>query len=348
MMTLRNYSVLSCLSMILLFPPALHAASPLCDSSPFFFGVALDGYPIGKERLREIEADIGMPPEIVVFFLQWPPVGDQKSARFPGESLDAIWNSGAISCLTWEPMYYSEGREVMIPWQDIVNGEYDVYLKEFAKAAASWNRPFMIRFAHEMNIARYHWGTEPSEYGPESPRIYRQMFRYVVTLFQRTGARNVVWIFCPNSESVPSISCDSSAAWNRMEAYYPGDRYVDVLGMDGYNWGTTQTKAMHGWDSQWREFAAIFRPAWETLRRLAPGKPIMVFETATVDQGGDKGLWTRKAFETARGWKLAGLVWFQVSKENDWRINKVQGALYGNLKGQAGCSPHEWIRGLTK
>jgi mannan endo-1,4-beta-mannosidase len=347
-MTFKNLSLISCLFLVLLFPSLLQAGSPPCDSRPFFFGVALDGYPITEERLREVKRDIGVSPHVVVFFLQWPSIEDQKSAPFPEKSLHAVWNSGAIPCLTWEPMHCREGREVMVPWQAIVDGVYDGYLNEFAKEAASWNRPFMIRFAHEMNIARYHWGTKPSEYGPESPRIYRRMFRYVVTLFQEAGARNVMWIFCPNAESVPNASYNSSASWNRMEDYYPGDAYVDILGMDGYNWGTTQTKAINGWNSQWKEFADIFRPARETLLQLAPDKPVFVFETASVDQGGDKGLWIKDAFETAREWGLTGLAWFQVNKEYDWRINSGRGVSFGNLPGPTRCSPHEWIRGLIR
>lgn len=315
-------------------------------SNPLFLGVALDGYPIQRERLIKTGQDIGISPQIVVFFLQWPSPNTQITGVFPRGSLDAIWDSGAIPCLTWEPMYHHKGQEVMVPYRKILDGTYDSYLLRFAEQANVWNKPFMIRFAHEMNIERYHWGTDKAGYGPESPRIYHRMFRYVVSLFRKVGARNVLWVFCPNSESVPHVSYDSKAAWNRIEAYYPGDTYVDVLGMDGYNWGTTQTKAKNGWNSHWRDFASIFHPAWETLKQMAPDKPIMVFETASVDQGGDKTQWIRKAFATARDWHLNGLVWFQVDKEYDWRMNsggKVPGTA---IPKATPCSPHQWIRGL--
>lgn len=344
MMLLKNFCLIPSLSLIFLFPSLLQAGSPVCNSHPFFFGVALDGYPITKERLKNVTDDIGVSPDIVVFFLQWPSKQALRGAPFPEESLNAIWNAGAVPCLTWEPMYHPDRREVMVPCQDILNGTYDPYLLEFAKQTASWKRPFMIRFAHEMNIERYHWGTNKAEYGPESPNIYRRMFQYVVTLFQRAGAKNVLWVFCPNSESVPNASYDPSASWNRMEAYYPGDAYVDVLGMDGYNWGTTQTKAKNGWDSQWKSFADIFRPAWETLRRMAVDKPILVFETASVNQGGDKLLWINNALKTARSWELTGLVWFQVKKEYDWAINSRGDISYRGIAGSPACSPHKWIR----
>ena len=348
MMTVKSCWLLPCLSIILLFPSPLRADSTNYGSVPLFFGVALDGYPIAEERLKNMHNDIGLSFGIVVFFLQWPSMTCQRSIRFPGESLDAIWNRGAIPCLTWEPMYYSEGHEVMVTCQDILNGAYDYYLMEFAKQSAAWKRPFLIRFAHEMNIERYHWGTKKEGYGPESPRIYSRMFRYVVTIFQKAGAQNVLWVFCPNSESVPNASYDPSASWNRIEDYYPGDKYVDVLGIDGYNWGTTQTRTKNGWDSQWKEFAAIFRPAWEKLRQLASNKPIFVFETASVNQGGDKGLWIKNAFKTARAWNLNGLVWFQVKKEYDWRINSGKDVLYRDVPETTTALPHQWIKGLRK
>lgn len=342
----KNYWLLPCLSIVFLFPSLLRAGSLDCGSAPLFFGVALDGYPIAEERLKDVQNDMGLSFGIVVFFLQWPSIEEQGSAPFPGKSLDAIWNRGAIPCLTWEPMYYREGREVMVTGQDILNGAYDSYLMEFARQSALWKRPFMIRFAHEMNIERYHWGTKKEGYSPESPHIYSRMFRYVVTIFQKTGAHNVLWVFCPNSESVPNASYDSGASWNRIENYYPGDKYVDVLGIDGYNWGTTQTRTKNGWDSQWKEFEAIFRPAWEKLRRLAPDKPIFVFETASVNQGGDKGLWIKNAFKAAKTWKLNGLVWFQVKKEYDWRINNGEDVSYRNIPETTTSLPHQWIKGL--
>ncbi|MEE4354611.1 MAG: glycosyl hydrolase [Desulfatiglans sp.] len=348
MMTFKSCWLLPCLFMILFFPSPLRSDATNCGSTPLFFGVALDGHPIAEKRLKDVQNDMGLSFGIVVFFLQWLSIEEHGSVPFPGESLDAIWNRGAIPCLTWEPMYYNEGHEVMVTGQDILNGAYDSYLIEFAKQSAAWKRPFMIRFAHEMNIERYHWGTKKQEYGPESPHIYRRMFRYVVTIFQKAGAQNVLWVFCPNSESVPNASYKPGAAWNRIEDYYPGDKYVDVMGIDGYNWGTTQTRAKNGWDSQWKEFAAIFRPAWEKLRQLAPDKPIFIFETASVNQGGDKSLWIKNAFKTARAWNLNGLVWFQVKKEYDWRINSEKDVSYRDVPETTTSLPHQWIKRLRR
>ncbi|MEA2060927.1 MAG: hypothetical protein U9P10_10560, partial [Thermodesulfobacteriota bacterium] len=47
------------------------------------------------------------------------------------------------------------------------------------------------RFAHEMNIYQYAWGGKPSEYGPDSPRRYREMFRCVVLRFKNMGILHI-------------------------------------------------------------------------------------------------------------------------------------------------------------
>ena len=316
----RRLPFLICIFFISL-PPLLPCAARSDGMSvPPIFGVALDGYPITGERLEQIQEQMGLCPGVVLFFLQWPPLPNQGEGHFPKESLNAIWNTGAIPCLTWEPMYYRDGQERMVPYQAVLTGDYDPYIDEFASQAALWGKPFMIRFAHEMNIQRYHWGTTRQQYGPESTTIYRKMFRYVVKKFREAGAKNVRWVFCPNAESVPNTTYDPSASWNRIERYYPGDSYVDILGVDGYNWGNSRTKERDGWDSQWNDFTTIFAESFTRLKAIAPEKPLFIFETASVRQGGDRELWIKRAFEAIRDWHIDGLIWFQVHKVQDWRL----------------------------
>ena len=305
------------------------------------WGVALDGNPLTEARLRQVTAETRLSPGLVVFFLQWPvdPGGD----NFPGSSLAAIAGQQALPCITWEPMYYQNGHETMIPHQQITSGAYDRYLVAFARQARAWGRPVIIRFAHEMNTSRYHWGTSREEYGPSSPAAYVAMFRHVVDVFRQEGAGNVRWAFCPNAESIPNPLSAPEARWNRAAAYFPGREYVDVLGMDGYNWGTTQSKAKHGWSSRWQSFAEIFAPLHAELEGMAPGLPIMVFETASARQGGDKQAWIMEAWTTARQWELAAVSWFQVNKEIDWRLQQGVDFSYVPLVEGSAIGAGKWL-----
>ena len=283
-----------------------------------FFGLALDGYPLDAAAVSRAERSAGAPAGMVVFYLQWPE--NPRDMAFPLATLQAIDALGAAACLTWEPMAIVDGRERAVPAGEITGGRWDAALDAFAVRAREWGRPLVLRFAHEPNLSRYHWGTDAHGYGPDSPALYRAMFRHVAGRFERAGARNVLFAFCPNAESVPALSWDPTAGWNTASAYWPGADAVDVLGMDGYNWGTTQTKDEHGWDSSWRDFEDVFGPLHRELRQLAPALPMAVFETASAARGGDKGRWVRRALATVRDWSLAGLVWFEADKEVDWRL----------------------------
>jgi len=312
---------------------------------PCFWGVVLANYPLTAARLKSVEQELEFRPQLVLFYLQWPQPGE--AGEFPQASLEAIWQSGAAPCLTWEPMYVRDNNEVAIPYEQILKGHYDAYLTAFARQAAVWNRPFIIRFAHEMNLARYHWGTDKSGYGPKSPEIYQRMFRYVVDLFRQAGAHQVLWAFCPNAESLPNPTRDSATAWNRPQNYYPSDRYVDILGMDGYNWGTTQTREKHGWQSHWQSFREIFAPLYQELRNLSPNKPIVVFETASAGSGGQKASWIKEALPVLRDWQVQGIIWFQVNKEVDWRLNVGEKHSSLFLLPEASSQVQNWLKDLT-
>ncbi len=293
----------------------------------FYFGLAVHGLPESHEKIKTLESETGLPVSMVNFFLQWP--DDPHRDNFPEKSFAAIHQAGAMACLTWEPMYYENGREKMVPARMIVNGEYDPYIDHFAKQIRRLGYPVFIRFAHEMNIQRYHWGGEASEYGPDSPQRYRKMFRHVVMRFEKMDAQNAFFAFCPNAESLPHPERDPEANWNRPANYYPGNSYVNVLGMDGYNWGKTRTLEEHGWESRWRSFEDIFSDIYEQLQRIDADKPIFVFETASVMQEGkDRDRWIEDAFLTAARWNIQGIFWFHADKESDWRLKADTAGVY--------------------
>lgn len=283
------------------------------------FGLALEGLPQSPALIQKLEQDTGLPVSLVNFFLQWP--GDPGFDNFPGQALHAVLSFGSVPVLTWEPMYYENHREHMIPAADILEGGYDQYITLFAQRISELDGNVIIRFAHEMNLSRYHWGGTPDEYGPESPDRYIRMFRHVAGIFKEQGAHNALFAFCPNNESLPNPKFHPGAEWNEAGNYYPGNGFVDVLGMDGYNWGTTRTMDEHGWNSRWLSFKEIFQDIYHQLRSINPDMPIFVFETSSVRQGGDRNRWIRDAFYTAGKWGMDGVVWFHVDKEEDWTLD---------------------------
>ena len=113
-------------------------------------------------------------------------------------------------------------------------------------------------------------------------------------------------------------TCTTSSYWGStpLTGLYPGAAYVDVVALDGYNWGTSQS-----W-SAWTSPSALFGQGLTALRSLAPGKPIIVSETASAEAGGSKATWnTDLVSYLAAQPDVTGFVWFHHNKEVDWRIN---------------------------
>ena len=104
---------------------------------------------------------------------------------------------------------------------------------------------------------------------------------------------------------------------NRFERYYPGRRYVDVLALDGYNWGATKPRF-----GGWRSFGKVFTRPYRRLSRLGR-QPIWIAEVGSAPEGGDKAAWVRNMFRRARRMgRLRAIVWMDTFEpdEGDWRI----------------------------
>ncbi len=66
-------------------------------------------------------------------------------------------------------------------------------------------------------------------------------------------------------------------------------------------------------------------PMYEELEPL--GKPVIVAETSSAEDGGSKAAWVAEVVPSLREMPaVRALVWFDVDKERDWRIGSSPGA----------------------
>ncbi len=304
-----------------------------------YWGIALKNGSVTTQTIDMATDQTNIPPQLIEFFITWPTPSQIDKASFPEEQLEAIWDKNAVACISWEPLYIENGEEKVILYSDIAAGKYDDYIKMFARKMKHHKRPVIMRLAHNMNLSRYHWGTEKKDFGKDSPEIYQKMVRYIIGIFENLSVTNTLWAFCPYARSLPDTD---TAPWNSADYYYPGDRYIDILGMDGYNYGFGKTKQKHGWDSQWESFEIIFKPIYEKLKRIASSKPLIVFETGCIREGGNQLKWFADAVETARKWDLTGIIWFQGKKEMDMTLTLPQNSPVVESFTKTPKSPHEW------
>ena len=187
---------------------------------------------------------------------------------------------------------------------DIVNGRYDSFIRNWAKAAKAWGHPFFLRFDREMNGTWFPWS--PGVNG-NTAADFVAAWRHVHRIFDDVGAHNATWTWCPN--------VDPNRHFTGYRSLYPGGRYVDWTCLDGYNF-----------PNKWRSFGTAYRRSYRVItNRIAPHKPMIIGEVASSELGGSKASWIRNMLQTQlRGNypKIKGFLWFndRTVLNKDWPI----------------------------
>ncbi len=277
------------------------AAVPAISGAALRFGIANPGGPTASQELDGIAALVGEAPSIIMTykdFAQAPPLAE----------LDASAARGAVTLVTWEPWIWGQGiNQPAYSLARIAAGDFDGYIAQWGSALASWGKPVYLRFAHEMNGNWYPWSEQTNG---NLPGDYAKAWRHVHDVVTATGASNVRWVWSPN---VPYYGSTP------LTGVFPGADDVDIVALDGYNWGTSAS-----WSS-WIAPADLFDPGLAQLRQLAPGKPILIAETASAETGGSKPQWiTELVAHLASQPDITGFLWFDYNKETDWRIDSTQ------------------------
>lgn len=275
--------------------------------------------------------EYGATPCAIQLFWGWNEIATARTS-----SLERIWKAGAIPIITVEP--FKAGGKEGIPLSSISGGNEDAVLKSLGELIKAFDHPVIVRFAHEMNGNWYPWSGLKNG---KSARAYIKAYRHVHRVVSRTtGGSDIIWVWSINRESVPNKS------WNRAENYYPGDKYVDLIGIDGYNWGNSRS-----W-SRFMSFDEIFYKPYTEMKRLHPSKPIAITEIATGGNSGVKAKWIDDMFKSIdkRYGDMILLSWFDVNKELDWRISS--GALPAKafktmVKDNFNCGREKLIQRVT-
>lgn len=242
-----------------------------------------------EQALAYRRTQLGLDPRILHRYYGWSDPLPQSRQGIPSDSILMISWDGA-------------------PYRSINNGSQDALIRKAADALAAYREPVFLRWAWEMNGNWYNWGG--AENG-DNPAAFVTAWRHIHDIFRARGATNVAWVWGPNCFSVPQ------AGWNDMTAYYPGDTYVDWVGVSGY-FNSRETPDY------------LFGPV---MKRYAGRKPIMLAETGALEKGGTvKADWISAlaSWITAHP-SVAALVWFDTDNDKgntkNWRIDSTPGSL---------------------
>jgi len=240
-----------------------------------WFGMYRPELPWNYTRFSQIGTELGIRPRIVSWYQSWG-VGD--ASEFKDEAISKAIAAGLIPLVTWEPWMSSFGP-LSVPNPEgsvayINQGRFDAYIREWARAAVRVGGPMFLRPFHEMGNPWYQWSTS---YG-NSPGSLADAWRHVVRVFREEGAKNVAFVWTPYTK-------EDNAAW-------PGDEWVDWIGLDVFNYGALTTQG------EWTGFGDIMK---EQLGHLPPtDKPIMISEIGCSGVGGDRTEWWTEALRSLK------------------------------------------------
>ncbi|RDH74209.1 endoglucanase [Mycolicibacterium moriokaense] len=259
----------------------------MCNRGRLRFGASVEGGPLAADELAALSAAIGTALDIVLWF-------EDFHAAPPVAGLEAVDSAGALPIITWEPWHATV--------ESITHGRLDDHLIAWADALRECGFAVGLRFAHEFNGDWYPW---TPAHGASAAQFVAA-WRHVHDIFRQRRATNVVWLWSPNAVSV---------ATEVLRAWYPGHAYVDVLAVDGYNWGD----ALPG--CEWIQPTELFDPIMAELRTLDAEKPILIAEVGCAEQGGSKPDWIADFVDYLNGRPdIDGFIWFEHDKETDWRL----------------------------
>jgi hypothetical protein len=160
----------------------------------------------------------------------------------------------------------------------IASGQADPFLKQWAIQMQSYPREVIFDVLDEMNGSWSAYSGDPAE--------YIAAYRHVRSFFPASS--NIKFAYDPNV-AFPGVPTSS------FLSYYPGSAYVDVVGLDGFNFGG-------------QTFPQVFGQSLSAMQNF--GKPLWIFSTGSV---APQAQFVSDLVSEAPGYGVQGFIWF------DWQ-----------------------------
>jgi beta-mannanase len=244
------------------------------EGTGMLLGIYKPEVPYSFYRLDSLERSLDKKFDILSFYLTW---GERDEDTFPFDIMKEIDRHGSLAMITWEPWlteFEKNKKEGIASTKTdlgaIARGEYDNYIREWARESVVFGKPFFLRFAHEMNNPQYPW----SDAAGNQPKDFIDAWQHVHKIFRDEGAKNVIFVWSPKG-TMP-------------DEFYPGGEYVDWIGTGVFNYGSYA-------EGVWHSFEFIYEPIYRSALRY--DKPIMIAELGCSPFGGSQVQWYSDAFK---------------------------------------------------
>ncbi len=221
--------------------------------------------------------------ELVHFFKPFAAGGPKApNLYFNAPKINELFDKGYTPMITIEDHYVKVEKKQRQPnLYSIVEGHFDYLFIEWAKRMKEVKGPVLLRILHEFNGDWYPWSIAKND---NNAKLFIQAYQHIWTIFNSQNVTNVKFIWCPNSMSSPQ------QAWNFIMDAYPGDKYVDYVGLDVYNGAGDNGIPI------WRSFRKEAIENYFLLTENFPTKPLIICETSSRERKtGEQGVLQNKA-----------------------------------------------------
>ncbi len=209
-------------------------------------------------------------------------------------------------------------KEQLFTLQNIIDGKFDNDLQSWGKSAKKVKKKLIVEYGLECNNPCFPWsgsnngGKAKDGFGckdiPDGPERFIAAYRHVIQQVRLGGANNITWVFHADAYDDPEED------WNRLENYYPGDEWVDWIGLSIYGAQTCdQTGA--------EQFTDVLDRIYPRLTKLT-NKTVVISEFGTVKNNKEtnQAEWADDALTNIllnRWPRVIGFSWWSSKWQND-------------------------------
>ena len=188
-------------------------------------------------------------------------------------------------------------------------GAYNHHFQALAqRLVAAGHGAATLRIGPEFNGSWFRWSMR----GPRGGATFAAYWRQIVTTMRSVAGASFKFDWCPNAASsyVGGTQLDAESAW-------PGDAYVDYVGLDVYdmNWSPAHSDAA----ARWKEIVTRRNGLrWQRAFAAAHGKQITFGEWGLAHRddgkgGGDSAYFIERMYEWIRAGDVAYHLYFDFS-----------------------------------
>ncbi|OGG19392.1 hypothetical protein A2721_02595 [Candidatus Gottesmanbacteria bacterium RIFCSPHIGHO2_01_FULL_47_48] len=294
--------------------------SPIIPSSGIALGIYQPQKDTSGDNIDRYIKEAGRKPAFAWQPTTWKRLDGSYIPFYP-PMLDEFRTRGIMPGITWSPSKgsieaYPDRQQAInqtdYSWKAIASGRHDQYITQFAKDAAAYHYPFILRFLHEMDGTWYPWGYSVN--GNTNPADFVAAWKHIVDIFRREKATNVQFVWCASVLSDDNLNTYGGI----FKELYPGDNYVDWVALDGYS----------NAQNNWRSLEDEFKSTYDFVTGFS-SRPMILWEVGAMANPDDpmaQANWIKQGFLTTIPEKLPKVkvaVWFN-SRDGSGRDYRLQ------------------------